>query len=563
MSRTTYGQTYANSQTNGVTGICLLCGVSNPNNPVNNTNLNDYSQFNITAGLLGVTIHQTLIFPAATSGGCDSLIVGVGATNNPLSVNLFGGVSVQTFNGSVANSDSAGVTTANFRTTTTGRGEIFLKPSASFDRVKITLSSSLLGLLNSLQLYYAFTSSTIPAAPVITPAADTIAVGDTAVLSASSGSAAISWYTASTGGTLLATGSTLSVSPAATTTYYAAASSGTCTSTRTAVTVVVQDNNCCVAPANPFGYYPFSGNANDSTPNANNGATYKVAFRPDSICGQAALFDGIGSVVTLPYDSLPVNQLSLSVWIKPDSNNVGTVISGRYSPGTSGWELVTNNNRVFMVINTTHQSEAGVGGPVPPGRWSHIAVTYNGSLVKVFLNGQLLSSYAPSLGTIKYTSDGTFYGIGNDGGSGSGGYDGRMDELYIYNQALSDSAVRAFYNSYAYSLVTGPASNEFLTIGSNSLEYVNPTKMAGSVQPVAQSLKLFPNPSNGVIYFKEGTKFQGATAIVKTGDGSIVYRGTIKGNSLDLTGLTASGMYFIQLITPDKKVFVDKIMITK
>lgn len=42
-------QVYANSQTNGVTGLCLLCGVTNAGNAVN-TNLNDYPTYNISVG---------------------------------------------------------------------------------------------------------------------------------------------------------------------------------------------------------------------------------------------------------------------------------------------------------------------------------------------------------------------------------------------------------------------------------------------------------------------------------------------------------------------------------
>ena len=117
-----YAQVYANSQTNGVTGICLLCGVSNPDNPINNGNLNDYSTFNITVGLLGVTVYQTLIFPAASTTGCDSLIIGIGSGNTALSVNLLAGLTVQTFNGSVVNNDAQTVDSTHLRLQGNSRG---------------------------------------------------------------------------------------------------------------------------------------------------------------------------------------------------------------------------------------------------------------------------------------------------------------------------------------------------------------------------------------------------------------------------------------------------------
>ncbi|HEY9262357.1 T9SS type A sorting domain-containing protein [Chitinophaga sp.] len=161
-------QTYANSQTNGVTGLCLLCGVANPNNAVN-ANLTDYSQFNITAGLLGVSVSQTLIFPSVSNSGCDSLIIRISSTNNSLSANLFGGITVQTFNGATANPDATVVDSSMVRFLQSNTiAEIILKPNHSFDRVKLTLSSSLVGLLTGLRIFYAYTNPGKPANPQFT-----------------------------------------------------------------------------------------------------------------------------------------------------------------------------------------------------------------------------------------------------------------------------------------------------------------------------------------------------------------------------------------------------------
>lgn len=163
-----HAQTYANSQANGVTGLCLLCGVSNPNNPVNGSSLSDYSTFNITAGLVGVTVYQTLIFPSASTS-CDSLIIGIGSGNAILSANLFGGVTIQTYNGSTSNND-ARVADSNIvhLIQSNTMAQIVIHPSATFDRVKLTLSSSLLGLLNSFRIYYAYINAGVPAAPSYT-----------------------------------------------------------------------------------------------------------------------------------------------------------------------------------------------------------------------------------------------------------------------------------------------------------------------------------------------------------------------------------------------------------
>nr|WP_295864752.1 T9SS type A sorting domain-containing protein [uncultured Chitinophaga sp.] len=237
-------QTYANSQTNGVTGLCLLCGVTNPDNAVN-SNLNDYSTFNISVGLLGVSVYQTLNFPAGSTAGCDSLVIGIGSANGILSLNLVGGITVQTFNGAVANNDAHVADSSNFRPWGNNRGEIILKPAGAFDRVKVTLSSSLVGLLNAFQVYYAYRKPALP--PPALPDSVNLCSGDTASLATvAPAGTTVRWYNAPTGGTLLYTGATYKVSPAATADYYAEAVLNGCTSTRKKVTVIVHPK-----PANP------------------------------------------------------------------------------------------------------------------------------------------------------------------------------------------------------------------------------------------------------------------------------------------------------------------------
>lgn len=242
-----HAQIYANSQTNGVTGLCLLCGVSNPDNPVNNTNKNDYSTFNITIGLLGTTVYQTLIFPTSSTAGCDSLTIGIGSGNALLSLNLFGGVTVQTFNGATANNDIHVVDSSNLRLLQNNtRAEIMLKPVNTFDRVKITLSSSLVGLLDAFHLYYAYRNPAVPA-PTAVDSTAICAGGITTLTATGVTGASISWYNAPVGGTLLSTGNNYVVSPETTTTYYAQASLNGCTSLRKAVKVIVNPR-----PANPI-----------------------------------------------------------------------------------------------------------------------------------------------------------------------------------------------------------------------------------------------------------------------------------------------------------------------
>ncbi|SHM81635.1 Por secretion system C-terminal sorting domain-containing protein [Chitinophaga jiangningensis] len=270
--KTGTGQQYATSQTNGITGICLLCNVANPNNAIDNNDLGNYSSLNITAGLLGVTVFQTLIFPATAGGSCDSLFIGVG-TSGSISVNLLGGISVQTYLGTSANNDLQVVDSSHFRFTGTNTGEILLRPVGTFDRVKITFTSSLAGLLTSLRLFYAGYKPAVP-----TPAAtDSIAIcsGDSATVSAvPPAGATVSWYSAPSGGTLLHTGNSYTFTPPATVTVYAIAGIGSCSSAPKPVTVIVNP-----LPAKPVYSVPQGRQCNDQSlviSNHTTGLSYSV-----------------------------------------------------------------------------------------------------------------------------------------------------------------------------------------------------------------------------------------------------------------------------------------------
>lgn len=257
-SQRTTAQTFANSQTNAVNGLCLLCGVANPNNAVNG-NVTDYSTFNITAGLLGVSVEQTLIFPSATTGnGCDSLFIGVGSANLPIDLTLFQSVTVQTFNGATAHTPVV-LSSSILEIRILGGAPVVvarLKPTQNFDRVKVTLSSQLLGLLNAFRVYFAAYQSAGPVAPTVTPLSATICSGQSAEFEATAPAGAdFAWYTAASGGSAVATGAVFNTGPlSGSTTYYAESDNGVCPSasrTPVAVTVNPAPSAPTVTPSGP------------------------------------------------------------------------------------------------------------------------------------------------------------------------------------------------------------------------------------------------------------------------------------------------------------------------
>ncbi|KMQ63626.1 hypothetical protein ACM40_02155 [Chryseobacterium sp. BLS98] len=150
-------KTYASSQTNQVFGVCLGCGVLNPQNAVG-SNENDYSTLQVSVGLLART-EQTLIFPTTNiANNTNKLVIGIGSNGTPLSAQLLGGVSIETFNGNVSNNDYQSLDNGliSLGAGDPSKGEIELTMNIPFDRVKINVNSGLLNIGGELRVYYAY-----------------------------------------------------------------------------------------------------------------------------------------------------------------------------------------------------------------------------------------------------------------------------------------------------------------------------------------------------------------------------------------------------------------------
>ena len=148
---------YANSQISQVYGVCLGCGVLNPLNALG-SNEDDYSTIQVSVGLLART-EQTLIFPSSNiSNNTNKLVIGIGSNGTPLSAQVLGGVSIETFNGDVSNNDYQTLSN-NILQLGAGdpsKGDIELTMNIPFDRVKINVNSGLLNLGGELRVYYAY-----------------------------------------------------------------------------------------------------------------------------------------------------------------------------------------------------------------------------------------------------------------------------------------------------------------------------------------------------------------------------------------------------------------------
>jgi hypothetical protein len=142
----------------------------------------------------------------------------------------------------------------------------------------------------------------------------------------------------------------------------------------------------------------------------------------------ALALSGDGFVETAHDDSLhPGPGLTLEAWIHPDSLPAGR------------WSIFDKDNEYSMFLYSDGRIRCGGGAflysdPITPGDWTHVLCTFDGSMRRIFVNGDLVTEEANPDAFI--TSDSNIL-IGADSPSGGDYFTGMIDTVRIWNRALS------------------------------------------------------------------------------------------------------------------------------
>jgi PKD repeat protein len=220
-------------------------------------------------------------------------------------------------------------------------------------------------------------------------------------------------------------------------------------------------------------YYPFNGSTNDESGNGNNGISKGSLQYVTGISGTGVRLEGTttnygmtsdGDHVLLPaFDFTATNEFTFSLWVKEESltywhgtgyifigdayggnaaighfadyNNKGSYIG--YSSGATNASLTNDpNHPEFYFINPFDGTN----------KWVHYALTYKGGTLRAFKDGNFIGSKAQPL-----KISGSNAAIGRhwweNGKSTATRFTGTIDEVRIYNKALSDDEIAKLYNS--------------------------------------------------------------------------------------------------------------------
>lgn len=236
--------------------------------------------------------------------------------------------------------------------------------------------------------------------------------------------------------------------------------------------------------------YPFNGNANDATGTANgavNGATLTTDRFGDA--NSAYYFDGVNNYIEAVADALPTGDNTISLWFNAD---VGSIVNQPGLLGYGGNAGPCPGNSQILIINLSGSGKYTTQAhclnnyadytyaSLPENNWYNWVVTRSGTTIKMFINGVLVSTAntatQPVIVSGKKLSIGAVVspaGVANYTDANVGHFKGKLDDIKIYNAALSSAQI---FDTYVNDLKKPGSGNTIQLTGTGSLTtspYIN------------------------------------------------------------------------------------------
>jgi hypothetical protein len=305
------------------------------------------------------------------------------------------------------------------------------------------------------------------------------------------------------------------------------------------------------APTNGLvGYWSFNGNANDSSPNANNGTVNGATLTTDRFgnTNSAYSFNGINNYIRINTTLLPSTPTSytISLWYNTQNftaqnGNPRMLISDR-NTGLSSYKYTINLSTAGHLLGGAIYNGSGTNGNGVTGdagvnnNWHNAIFIFDSSISTLYLyiDGSLVNTST----NVTHWSSGanpTNIGYWNGFVGASGFFDGKIDDIGIWNIVLTQSEITSLYYSEnaCQSLVINTG-----ILGFNPLTYNN-------------TVTIYPNPANDQITIDCGNlaNVSGWNIKIVNTLGQVVFNGVMNTQQyvVPLNTWGGQGIYFVKI----------------
>ena len=197
------------------------------------------------------------------------------------------------------------------------------------------------------------------------------------------------------------------------------------------------------------GWWPFNGNANDESGNGNNGS-YVTGVNPTSdrngASNSAMGFSGQGSIALSNLPTTGSQDFTIAGWLSTSNASTarkGIACWGQDIPWQSTYFFVNTNGKLAFdfAYNAGPTSTASVND----AQWHFISVTNSNGFIQLYVdgvpNGQGMQISLPNI-----TGNTKSIGSNLSGGGTQNNFAGKLDDIAIWDRALTSSEILNIYN---------------------------------------------------------------------------------------------------------------------
>lgn len=208
-------------------------------------------------------------------------------------------------------------------------------------------------------------------------------------------------------------------------------------------------------------YYPLDTNtgiqAYDATANNLNGVISNGSWSSGKI-GESVALSGSGAYFEPNYPSSITNEFTYSGWFYVNDFATGSGWGSAFGDwqyngagGASGINFIPRNGSIRICagdstgsyVNATHCNISFNSSAVTTGAWIFGALTYDGSDLKVYINGTQIGSTARNLTHVSGKFSVGRWSVGYNNYY----FNGSVDEIKLFNRALSGSEIQSMYDA--------------------------------------------------------------------------------------------------------------------
>ena len=346
------------------------------------------------------------------------------------------------------------------------------------------------------------------------------------------------------------------------------------------------------------GWWPFNGNANDLSVNANNGTVNGATLTADRFgnANKAYSFDGLISYIkVVNNNSLNNNSISVSGWLNANilGSNTQGIVSRWNQNNCQNYSTSIDLVNKFAGASTQYQGGLFSNTSLIANNWIHFVFIQNTNIGgSLYLNGSLDNTNNLS-GAISSCTNNLLFGaqVNLNDNSIFRFFNGKLDDIGIWSRALTDCEIKKLYYApsfsaaasnpticagqsltltaggvpnYAWSngantasAVVTPSATTIYTVTSTYTTGCTDTKTVSvtvnactgiSEAQLSKELSVYPNPTKDNITVFSTPNFIGKTYSITDQIGKLITNGKLTSDNMKISLASfPNGLYFVKI----------------